>query len=141
MRQNIYCSNSKECLVWRKSYGYLDAKRLRQLCHQSTNARFRWQVTYYRYSTTPADTQGKHYVIFQWSYWLRSGVSILNKPFKAYVRKLLEKHMKENFEDYVGSKISASKRQILITKWCGEAWESKSRNSVVMWSEHQRRWF
>ena len=44
--------------------------------------------------------------------------------------------MKDNFEDYVGSKISASERQILITKWCGEAWESESRNSIVMWSEH-----
>ena len=39
--------------------------------------------------------------------------------------------MEENLEDYVGGKISPSERRILMTKWCGEAWEITSRNSVV----------
>ena len=54
-----------------------------------------------------------------------------NKPFKAYAQRLSEKHMKENLENYVGGKISASETCILMTKWCGEAWESISRSSVV----------
>ena len=52
-----------------------------------------------------------------------------NKPFKAYAQRLSEKHMK--VENYVGGKISASETCILMTKWCGEAWESISRSSVV----------
>ena len=39
--------------------------------------------------------------------------------------------MEENLEDYFGGKISASERRVLMTKWCGEAWESTSRSSVV----------
>ena len=30
---------------------------------------------------------------------------VVNKPFKVYVQKLLEKHMEENLEDHVGSEI------------------------------------
>ena len=40
---------------------------------------------------------------------------VVNKPFKAYQR-LSEKHMEESLEDYVGGKISASERRILMTK-------------------------
>ena len=39
--------------------------------------------------------------------------------------------MEENFEDYICGKISASERRKLMTKWCGEAWESISTSSVV----------
>ena len=41
---------------------------------------------------------------------------VVNKPFKAYVQGLSEKHMEENLEDYVGGKIGASERR-------GKAWE------------------
>ena len=39
--------------------------------------------------------------------------------------------MEENLEDYVGGKISASERRILMTKWRGKAWENISRSSVL----------
>ena len=38
----------------------------------------------------------------------------IKKPSKAYQR-LSEKHMEESLEDYVGGKISASERRILMT--------------------------
>ena len=41
---------------------------------------------------------------------------VVNKPFKAYIQRLSEKHMEENLEDYVGGKISVSERRILTTK-------------------------
>ena len=39
--------------------------------------------------------------------------------------------MEENLEDYFGSKITASERRVLMTKWCDKAWESVSRRSIV----------
>ena len=39
--------------------------------------------------------------------------------------------MEESLEDYVSGIISASQKRILLTKWCGEAWESISRSSIV----------
>ena len=53
------------------------------------------------------------------------------KVFKAYVRRLSEKIMEENLDDYVGGKIRVSEGQTLIKEQCGKAWESISRNSVV----------
>ena len=50
----------KQLLFNFKSYAFLDTEKLGQLFQQSTNAKFRWQVTYYRYSSRPTDTSGKN---------------------------------------------------------------------------------
>ena len=56
---------------------------------------------------------------------------VVNKAFKANVQSLYGKHIQENLEDYVGVKVSASKRCIFMRKWCGKAWDSISRSSVL----------
>lgn len=38
--------------------------------------------------------------------------------------------MKENLEDYIGGKISATEKQILINRWCSIVWGSISTSSV-----------
>ena len=47
---------------------------------------------------------------------------LINKPFKDEVRSLFEDHVGKIFDQYVGGKINASQRRVLMTKWVGEAW-------------------
>jgi len=46
----------------------------------------------------------------------------INKPFKCYIREQFEQHLQENMILYVESKLTASDRRVLITKWVGNAW-------------------
>ena len=48
---------------------------------------------------------------------------VVNGPYKNIVKTLYEKHMQENLEKYVNSKFTASDRRVLMTKWCGQAWQ------------------
>ena len=60
-----------------------------------------------------------------------SDVSI-NKPFKDYLRTQLEKHRDENIELYIRNKLTASRRQVLVTKWVAEAWEKIKTNKEMI---------
>ena len=52
---------------------------------------------------------------------------LINKPFKDEVRSLFEDHLDKNLGQYVDSKINASQRRVLMTKWVGEAWSKVER--------------
>ena len=58
---------------------------------------------------------------------------LINKPFKDEVRSLLEDHVGKIFDQYVGGKINASQRRVLMTKWVGEAWSKvgKMKDSII----------
>ena len=51
---------------------------------------------------------------------------VINKPFKAIVKRLATQHMQERLDDYVNGTITAGERRILFTKWVGQAWEEMS---------------
>ncbi len=55
---------------------------------------------------------------------------VFNKSFKAEMGRLSTQHMEENLGMYTGeseSKLTASARRILITKFVGEAWQISAR--------------
>ena len=58
---------------------------------------------------------------------------LINKPFKDEVRSLFEDHVGKIFDQYVGGKINASQRRVLMTKWVGEAWSKvgKMKDSII----------
>ena len=47
----------------------------------------------------------------------------INKPFKNYVRELLEQHLDANLELHVDGKRTAGERRVLTKEWVGEVWE------------------
>ena len=53
----------------------------------------------------------------------------VNKPFKNAIRRQFEKHLNNNLKLYTESKISASERRVLITKWVAVVWHEVSKNS------------
>lgn len=55
-----------------------------------------------------------------------------NKPFKSTVERQATQHMLENLDSYVYSRINASARQVLITKWVGQAWEEISADKEMI---------
>ncbi len=57
---------------------------------------------------------------------------VVNKQFKAAINHLATKHMEENLDAYVNGRISAKERQILFTKWVGQAWEEVSSNKEMI---------
>ena len=56
----------------------------------------------------------------------------VNKPFKNAVKIQFEKHLQENLTMYVEGKISASERQVLLTKWVGNAWDEVCSNKEML---------
>ena len=55
-----------------------------------------------------------------------------NKPFKDVVRQQFEKHLEENLHQYTEGKISASERQVLVTKWVDKAWTEVGSNGDMV---------
>ena len=59
----------------------------------------------------------------------------INKPFKDYLRTQFEKNRDENIELYISNKLTASKTQVLKTKWVAEAWEKiKAKKEMIICS-------
>ena len=55
-----------------------------------------------------------------------------NKPFKSVVDRLATAHMQENLDAYVTGGMTASRRQVLITRWVGQAWEEVGNNKDMI---------
>ena len=56
----------------------------------------------------------------------------INKPFKNYVRELLEQHLGANLESYFEGKFAVGERRVLTTKWVVEALDRVKKQSDVI---------
>ena len=57
----------------------------------------------------------------------------INKPFKEVVKRQHEAHMSENLQLYTEGKLTASDRQVLLTKSVGKAWQevNQSKDTII----------
>ena len=57
----------------------------------------------------------------------------INKPFKEVVKRQHEAHMSENLQLYTKGKLTASDRQVLLTKSVGKAWQevNQSKDTII----------
>ena len=56
----------------------------------------------------------------------------INKPFKNYVRELLEQHLDANLESYFEGKFAVGERRVLTTKWVAEALDRVKKQPDVI---------
>ena len=52
----------------------------------------------------------------------------INTPFKEAVKHYHEARMTENLQLYTKGKLSASDKQVLLTRWVGRAWQEINQN-------------
>ena len=57
----------------------------------------------------------------------------IKKPFKEVAKCQHEAHMSENLQLYTEGKLSASDRQVLLTKSVGKAWQevNQSKDTII----------
>ena len=55
----------------------------------------------------------------------------INKPYKHAIREQFEKHLRENLHLYTESKLPASERRVLTTRWIAEGLEKDHKTKKL----------
>jgi hypothetical protein len=56
----------------------------------------------------------------------------LGKIWKDKMSTLIENHMEENWDDWIGGGVKATERRVLLTKFAGDAWDDICRQQAVI---------